>query len=73
MLPPDWRVVFLSEYARTGNVRMASDLAGVSYRTAYNYRRMNDRFAADWDIAFACFIAAKRRVVKRQYAYQLTG
>jgi hypothetical protein len=43
-----WRRTFLSVLARTANARLSAERAGVDYTTAYQLRRRNPGFAADW-------------------------
>jgi hypothetical protein len=71
MLPKDWKVVFLATLAKTGNVRMSADLAGVCYLTAYRYRELNGGFAAEWDCARGRFLAARKSVLRRRWASEL--
>jgi hypothetical protein len=44
----DWQARFLESLARTANVRLAAQEAGVDYSTAYNWRRRDVAFAASW-------------------------
>jgi hypothetical protein len=61
-----WRRVFLDELAKTCNVALASDKAGVTRQTAYRHRRLFPRFAEKWDDAIdkgvdALYAEARRR------------
>ncbi|HEY0112120.1 MAG TPA: hypothetical protein VGB59_03095 [Allosphingosinicella sp.] len=43
-----WRRAFLRALARTGNARLAAELAGVDKGTAYDWRDRDPGFARDW-------------------------
>jgi len=47
----EWRPVFLSTLRSTGNVRLACKTAGISRKTAYQWRNRSRRFRAEWDDA----------------------
>lgn len=51
--PPPWRLVFLRELARSGNVTSAARACGIDRSTPYQLRRGNAAFAASWDRARA--------------------
>lgn len=48
-----WRRGFLRALARTGNVRMAAEAAGVDHTTAYALRKRDSRFAGAWERALS--------------------
>ena len=48
---PRWVKGFLSALSETGVVRSACDAAGIERSTAYDLRRADDTFAAEWDEA----------------------
>ena len=52
---PNWRPVFLTQLALTGNVQEACMVADVVRATAYEERQNNDQFARAWMDAKACF------------------
>jgi hypothetical protein len=54
---PQWRKVFLSALARTGNARASAVEAGIDVRTAYDHRIKDAAFAARWAAALAKFKA----------------
>lgn len=48
---PHWVKLFLRDLARTGNVRMAAEAAGVDFTTAYGRRKRHGEFAEAWENA----------------------
>jgi len=51
--PPRWVIAFLRALARTGEVRVAAEDAGVDHSTAYARRRTHAEFASLWRGALA--------------------
>lgn len=47
----DWKSPFLTEFAKTGNVKLACGSAGVDRSTPYAARKADAAFAAAWDEA----------------------
>jgi hypothetical protein len=61
-----WKRVFLDELAKTCNVSLACEKAGVSRQTAYRHKKELPRFAERWDDAIdtgvdALYAEARRR------------
>lgn len=48
---PKKRAAFLDALARTGNVSESATLAGIGRSAAYDWRRDDSTFAADWEAA----------------------
>lgn len=48
-VPRDWKVKFLASFAKTANVRLACQDAGVSSHCAYSHHKIDPEFAAAWD------------------------
>ncbi len=48
---PKKREAFIDALAKTGNVSDAAELAGIGRRSAYDWRRDDLSFAAEWDDA----------------------
>lgn len=48
---PAWRLAFLRELARGGNVALAARVCGIDRMSAYQSRKRNAAFAASWDRA----------------------
>ena len=46
-----WRPAFLAALAEAGNVRLACDAAQIDRTTAYDLRKADQEFAAEWDRA----------------------
>jgi hypothetical protein len=49
--PPRWGAPFLRALEATGNVRVSARRVGVDHGTAYNHRRKDAEFAAQWERA----------------------
>jgi hypothetical protein len=52
---PRWVAVFLKQLARTGNVRLAAERAGVDFTTAYQRRKRHGEFAEAWALRLSAF------------------
>ena len=55
MREPRWVAVFLKQLARTGNVRLAAEGAGVDFTTAYQRRKRHAEFAEAWALRLSAF------------------
>ena len=55
---PHWVKLFFRELARTGNVRLAAERAGVDFSTAYGRRRRHWDFAERWKGALREWLGA---------------
>ncbi len=65
----DWKIAFLEELSKTGNVSASARMAGISRVTAYANRESNEEFAALWDDAIeiatdALELEARRRALE---------
>lgn len=47
----EWRAIFLTTLRDTGTVRFACQKAGISRKTAYEHRAVDEAFRAEWDDA----------------------
>lgn len=50
---PPWADQFFSHLRKNGVVETASDLAGVSKKTAYKWRRLHPAFRARWALVMS--------------------
>lgn len=67
----EWQAVFVESLQRTGQVRIACQLAGVSPDTAYRYRRIDERFRERWDAADLCWRNGTRREANRRLGFPM--
>lgn len=76
--PPSWPDRFLIELAKTANVSLSADLAGIHRDTAYDLRSRNADFARRWADALESAVddlaaEARRRAMGWQEPYYFAG
>lgn len=66
---PEKRAAFLEALSLSGSVTQAADAVGVDRTTPYKWRKADERFAAEWEAAFALGIdALEAELIRRAFA-----
>lgn len=68
-----WAGPFLLHVRRTGNVRFASALAGVSFQACYELRTLDGTFRAQWDGALRDYKSTHEKQYRPYYSPRFTA